>query len=72
LRNAKRAQRRQNTKNRARNPMYQRNLNNNFAAAAHLEYRTLIGTIAEAALLAQQLAPNLSDPGRRDCVHNVV
>jgi signal transduction histidine kinase len=58
LKNAKRAQRRQNTENRARNLMHQRNLNNAFAAAADREYRTPIGTIAEAALLAQQLPPN--------------
>jgi hypothetical protein len=58
LKNAKRAQRRWNTENRARNPMYQRNLNNTFAVAADREYRTPIGAIAEAALLAQQLSPN--------------
>jgi hypothetical protein len=38
--------------------MYQRILNNAFAAAADREFRTPIGTIAEAALLAQQLPPN--------------
>jgi hypothetical protein len=38
--------------------MYQRNLNNAFAATADREYRTPIGTIVEAALLAQQLPPN--------------
>jgi hypothetical protein len=38
--------------------MYQRNLNNTFAAAADQEYRTPIGAIAEAALLAQQLPTN--------------
>jgi hypothetical protein len=58
LKNAKRAQRRRNTENRARNLMYQRNLNNAFAAAADREYRTSIGAIAEVALLAQQLSPN--------------
>jgi hypothetical protein len=42
----------------ARNPIYQRNLNNAFTAAAHREYRTPIGAIAEARLLAQQLPPN--------------
>jgi hypothetical protein len=41
-----------------RNPVYQRNLNNTFAAAADREYRTPVGAIAEAALLAQQLPPN--------------
>jgi hypothetical protein len=45
-------------KNRARNPLYQRDLNNAFAAAEYREYRTPIGAIAEAALLAQQLPPN--------------
>jgi hypothetical protein len=39
--------------NHARNPMYQRNLNNAFAAAVDWEYCTPIGAIAEAALLAQ-------------------
>jgi hypothetical protein len=58
LKNAKRAQRRQNTENRACNPMYQRNLNNAFAVAVDEEYRTLIGAIAEAALLVQQLPSN--------------
>ncbi|RLM93145.1 hypothetical protein C2845_PM08G17390 [Panicum miliaceum] len=58
LKNAKRAKRRQNAKNRARNPLYQRNLNNAFAAAEDREYSTPIGTIAEAVLLAQQLPPN--------------
>jgi hypothetical protein len=58
LKNAKRAQCRQNVKNHARNPMHQRNLNNAFAAAADQEYRTPIGGIVEAALLAQQLPPN--------------
>jgi signal transduction histidine kinase len=58
LKNAKRAQRRRNTENRARNLMYQRNLNNAFVAAADREYRTPIGAIAEAALLAQQLPAN--------------
>jgi hypothetical protein len=37
--------------------MYQRDLNNTFAAGADREYHTPIGTIAEAALLAQQLPP---------------
>jgi hypothetical protein len=58
VKNAKRAKRRWNMENRAHNPMYQRNLNNAFAAAADREYRTLIGAIAEAALLAQQLPSN--------------
>jgi hypothetical protein len=58
LKNTKRAQRRRNTKNRTRNPMYQRNLNNTFATTADREYHTPIDAIAEAALLAQQLPPN--------------
>jgi signal transduction histidine kinase len=58
LKNAKRTQCRRNVENRARNLLYQRNLNNAFAAAADQEYRTPIGAIAEAALLAQQLPPN--------------
>jgi hypothetical protein len=58
LKNAKCAQRRQNTQNRARNPMYQRNLNNAFATATDREYRIPIGAIGEATLLAQQLPPN--------------
>jgi hypothetical protein len=58
VKNTKRAQRRRNTKNHARNPMYQRNLNNAFATAADREFRTLIGAITEAALLAQQLPLN--------------
>jgi signal transduction histidine kinase len=53
--NAKRAQRRRNAQNRARQPM---DLNNAFAAVADHEYRTPIGAIAEAALLAQQLPSN--------------
>jgi hypothetical protein len=44
---------------RACNAIYQRNLNNTFAAAAEQEYHTPIGAIAEAALLGQQLPPNL-------------
>jgi hypothetical protein len=58
LKNAKRAQRRRNTENRARNLMYQRNHNNAFAAAADRKYCTPIGAIVEAALLARQLPPN--------------
>jgi signal transduction histidine kinase len=58
MKNAKRAQRRRNMENHARNPMYLRNLKNAFAAAADREYRTPIGAIAEAALLVQQLPPN--------------
>jgi hypothetical protein len=58
LKNTKRTQHRRNVRNRAHKPMHQRNLNNAFAAAADREYRTPIGTIAEAALLAQQLPPN--------------
>jgi hypothetical protein len=50
--NAKRAQRRRNAQNRIREP---RDLNNAFAAVTDRKYRTLIGAIAEAALLAQQL-----------------
>jgi hypothetical protein len=57
LKNAKHAKRRQNVENYLRNPLYQRNLNNAFAAAEDQEYRTPIGAIAEAALLAQQLPP---------------
>jgi hypothetical protein len=38
--------------------MYQRNLNNAFAIVVDREYRTPIGAIAEAALLAQQPSPN--------------
>jgi hypothetical protein len=41
VKNAKCAQRRQNVENRFRNPMFERNLNNAFAAAADWEYRTL-------------------------------
>jgi hypothetical protein len=63
LKNAKRAQRRQNEENCACDPMYQRNLNNTFAAAVDQEYRTPIGTIVEAALLAQQLPPILRYKG---------
>jgi hypothetical protein len=59
LKNAKHAQCRRNAENHVHNPMYQRNLNNAFAAATDREYRTLIGAIAEAGLLAQQLPPNL-------------
>jgi hypothetical protein len=44
--------------NHTRNPMYQKNLHNTFAAATDREYRTPIGAIVEAALLAQQLPPN--------------
>jgi hypothetical protein len=55
VKNAKRAQRRRNAENRARKL---RDLNNAFAAVADREYRTLIGAIIEAALLAQQLPPN--------------
>jgi hypothetical protein len=58
LKNAKRAHRRRNVENRARIPMYERKLNNAFAAAAYRDYHTPIGAIAEAALLAQQLPPN--------------
>jgi hypothetical protein len=58
VKNAKRAQRRRNTENHAYDPMYQRDLNNAFAAVADREYHTPIGTIAEVALLAQQLPPN--------------
>ncbi|RLM62141.1 GAG-POL precursor [Panicum miliaceum] len=55
VRNAKRAQRRCNTQNRAREP---RDLNNAFAAVADREYRTPIDAIAKAALLAPQLPSN--------------
>jgi signal transduction histidine kinase len=53
--NAKRAQRRCNAQNRTREP---RDLNNAFAAVVDREYRTPIGAIAEATLLAQQLPSN--------------
>jgi transcription termination factor NusB len=59
LKNAKRAKCRQNARNCAHNRLYQWNLNNAFAAAEDREYHTLIGTIAEAVLLVQQLPPNL-------------
>jgi hypothetical protein len=59
LKTAKRVKRRRNTENCACNPLYRRNLNNAFAAAEDQEYRTPIGAIAEAALLVQQLPPNL-------------
>jgi hypothetical protein len=65
--NAKRAKRRRNMENHAHNPIYQRNLNNAFAAAADWEYRTPIGAIAEAALLAQQpldIKAAISNPAR--------
>jgi hypothetical protein len=55
VKNLKRAQRRRNTQNRAREP---RDLSNAFAAVADREVRTPIGTITEAALLATQLPPN--------------
>jgi hypothetical protein len=58
LKNAKHAKHRQNMENRAHNPLYQRNLNNAFAAAEDREYRTPIRAIAEAALLVQKLPPN--------------
>jgi hypothetical protein len=58
LKNAKCTKCRQNVENHARNPLYHRNLNNAFAAAEDREYRTPIATIAEAALLVQQLQPN--------------
>jgi hypothetical protein len=61
LKNTKCAKRRRNMENRARNPSYQRNLNNAFAAAEDWEYRTPTGTITEAALLAQQLQPTPLD-----------
>jgi hypothetical protein len=38
--------------------MYQRNLNNAFAAAVDREYHTPIGSIVEEALLAKQLPTN--------------
>jgi signal transduction histidine kinase len=53
--NAKRAQRKRNAQNRAHEP---RDLNNAFVAVADHEYRTPISTIAEVALLAQQLSSN--------------
>jgi hypothetical protein len=53
--NAKCAQRRRNTQKHAREP---RDHNNAFATVADREYRTPIGAIAEAALLAQQLPSN--------------
>jgi hypothetical protein len=58
LKNAKHTRCRRNAKNHARNPMYQRNLNNAFAAVTDQEYGTLIAAIVEAVLLAQQLPPN--------------
>jgi hypothetical protein len=58
LKNAKRVKHRRNMENRGRNPLYQRNLNNAFAAAEDREFRTPIGAIAESDLLAQQLPPN--------------
>jgi signal transduction histidine kinase len=58
LKNTQRAKRRQNAKNHARNPLYQRNLNNTFIAIEDQEYRTPINAIAEGALLAQQLPPD--------------
>jgi hypothetical protein len=58
LKNTKRAKRRQNAKNYARNPLYHRNLNNALAAAEDREYRTPINAIAKAALIVQQLQPN--------------
>jgi signal transduction histidine kinase len=60
--NAKRAQRRCNAQSRAYEP---RDLNKSFAAVADREYRTPIGAIAEAALLAQQLPKaTVLDPTR--------
>jgi signal transduction histidine kinase len=53
--NGKRAQRRRNAQNRTRKP---RDLNNAFAVVVDREYRTPIGAIAEAVVLAQQLPPN--------------
>jgi hypothetical protein len=53
--NAKRVQHKRNVKNRASEP---RDLNNAFAGVADRKYSTLIGAIAEAALLAQQLPSN--------------
>jgi signal transduction histidine kinase len=53
--NAKHAQHRRNRQNRTREL---KDLNNAFAVVADHEYRTPIGAIAEAALLAQQLPPN--------------
>jgi hypothetical protein len=58
LKNTKRAKRRQNAKNCARNPLYHRNLNNALAAAEDREYRTPINAIAKVALIVQQLPPN--------------
>jgi hypothetical protein len=52
VKDAKRAQRRRNAQNHAREP---RDLNNTFAVVADWEYRTLIGAITGAALLAEQL-----------------
>jgi hypothetical protein len=53
--NAKRAQCRRNTQNRACEP---RDLNNTFAAVTDRKYRTPIGAISEVTLLAQQLPSN--------------
>jgi hypothetical protein len=55
VKSAKRTQRRCNAQNHAREP---RDLNNTFAAVVDRKYRTLIGAIAEAAILAQQFPPN--------------
>jgi hypothetical protein len=58
VKNAKCTQHRWNAENLAHDPMYQRDLNNAFAAVVDREYRMPIGAITEAALLAQQLPPN--------------
>lgn len=60
LKNAKRAKRRRNIEARVWNAPYWRNLNSAFAVANDREYNTLIGNIAEAALLAAQLPQNLN------------
>jgi hypothetical protein len=53
--NSKRTQHRHNTQNRTHDT---RDLNNSFTAVVDQEYCTLIGAIAEADVLAQQLPPN--------------
>ncbi|RLM79847.1 early nodulin-like protein 1 [Panicum miliaceum] len=67
VKNAKRAQRRCNAQNRAREP---RDLNNAFAAVADREYCMLIGAIAEAAVLAQQLPSNPQIQSQRNHSRN--
>jgi hypothetical protein len=58
LRNIKRTKCKQNVEYHACHPLQRRNLHNAFTAGDEQEYRTLISTIAEAALVVQQLPPN--------------